>query len=244
MGQDEASVSSVTQPDFVQVESRFMRRLFLGFVTLAVLSLLINLAGQEIGSDIAMGGHSDDLTLREIVINNNVVTVTANMIRYPEQRRNGMAKRIDLYAQWPEMTGYTPQAKTIFNNQNQQGRLMFLSLERRSMVRDMSGRFEPIYKQMLVDAGETLPNGLTRYQLPKKSGFLDEYLYVSDPANSNPFVVRCLDTKVSTGNLAPCERDIHVGDDLVLMVRFSPLLLKHWRQLDSIVAEFAKSAIR
>lgn len=237
-------MSSVSQQEFVQVESRFIQRLFFGFVLLAVLSLAINLAGREIGSEIAMGGHTDDRTMLEIVIGNDVLAIPANMIRDAAQRRDGIAKRVDLYAQWPEMTGYRNSAQTIFNNQDTQGSLMFLSLERRSMVRDMSGRFDPIYKPMLTTAAEKLQNGLLRYQLPEKAGFLDEYLYISDENAGYRFVARCLATDAAAGSMAPCERDIHVGQDLVLMVRFSPVLLANWRELDAIVTGFAKSALK
>lgn len=235
--------NTVTSP-IIQVESRFIQRVFFAFVTLAVLSLLINLAGREIGSEISMGGHTDDATLREIVIGNDVLQLPNNMIRYSEQRRDGIAKRIDVYAQWPTITGYTNASKPVFNNLDKAGTLMFISFDRRSMVRDMSGRFEPIYKSMIDGKGETLGDGLTRYHLPEKAGFMDEFLYVGEQSDGLLFVARCLDDKVATGNMAPCDRDIHVGEDLVMLVRFSPTLLSQWRKLDAVVKSFAHSVIR
>ena len=235
---------NAVQTGFIQVESRFLQRVFMVFIVLALLSLLINFAGREIGSEISMGGHTDDISSREIVIGNDVLNVPANMIRYPEQRRDGIAKRIDIYAQWPQMTGYSDASKAVFNNFDKDGRLMFVSFDRRSMVRDMSGRFEPIYKSMIEGSGEVLPDGLTRYRLPEKAGFMDEYLYVGAQADGTLFVARCLDTAAAVGNMAPCDRDIHVGDDLVMMVRFSPTLLSQWRKLDAVVKSFATSLIK
>jgi hypothetical protein len=237
-------MSSTVSSGFIQVESRFIQRVFFAFVALAVLSLLINLAGRQIGSEISMGGHTDDATLREIVIGNDVLQLPNNMIRYPEQRRDGVANRIDVYAQWPTMTGFSNELKLVFNNLDKTGKLMFVSFDRRSMVRDMSGRFEPIYKSMIEGEGEQLSDGLTRYHLPEKAGFMDEFLYVGAQSDGTLFVARCLDDKVSTGNMAPCDRDIHVGDDLVMMVRFSPALLSQWRQLDAVVKSFATTVIR
>lgn len=121
---------------------------------------------------------------------------------------------------------------------------MFVSFDRRSMVRDMSGRFEPIYKSMIEGDGEQLADGLTRYHLPEKAGFMDEFLYVGKLTDDTLFVARCLDAKVADGNMAPCDRDIHVGDDLVMMVRFSPALLSDWRQIDAVVKSFATTIIR
>ncbi|MGL4489776.1 MAG: hypothetical protein ACRCU5_10075, partial [Rhizobiaceae bacterium] len=131
-------MASAIQNSIVQVESRFLQRVFYFFVVMALLSLLINLAGREIGSEIAMGGHTDDDTVQEVVIGNDVLNLPANMIRHPDQRRNGVTKRIDVYAQWPRMTGYSEAEKAVFNNLDTGGRLMFISFDRRSMLRDMS----------------------------------------------------------------------------------------------------------
>jgi hypothetical protein len=142
------------------------------------------------------------------------------------------------------MTGYSDASKAVFNNLDKNGKLLFISFDRRSMVRDMSGRFEPIYKSMIEGSGETMPDGLTRYKLPEKAGFVDEYLYVGTQVDQTLFVARCLDAQSSINNLAPCDRDIHVGEDLVMMVRFSPMLLSQWRQLDAVVKNFAASTVR
>ena len=153
------------------VESRFFQNLFIGFTLLALVSVLISFVGRQIGSEISMGGHTDDVTPHEIVIGSDIVSVPANMIRFPEQRRDGIADRMDLYAQWPSLSGYTPAAKPIFNNQDKAGRLLFISFEQRVMTRDMSGRFAPIYKSMIEGAGEPLPNGLVRYPSAGKGRF-------------------------------------------------------------------------
>ncbi len=237
-------MSSTVSSGIIQVESRFIQRVFFAFVALAALSLFINLIGRQIGSEISMGGHTDDTALREIVIGNDVLQLPNNMIRYPEQRRDGIANRIDVYAQWPTMTGYSNASKLVFNNLDNTGKLMFVSFDRRSMVRDMSGRFEPIYKSMIEGEGAQLSDGLTRYHLPEKAGFMDEFLYVGKLSDETLFVARCLDTKAAVGNMAPCDRDIHIGDDLVMMVRFSPALLSQWRQIDAVVKSFATSVIR
>ncbi|MGL4488393.1 MAG: hypothetical protein ACRCU5_02990, partial [Rhizobiaceae bacterium] len=63
-------------------------------------------------------------------------------------------------------------------------------------------------------------------------------------ADQTLFVARCLDTQAAAGNMAPCDRDIHVGEDLVMMVRFSPVLLSQWRKLDAVVGSFAGSVVK
>ena len=49
---------------------------------LALLSLLISVGGNWLGRSIALAGHTDDTTIHEIVIGNNVISVPANAIRF------------------------------------------------------------------------------------------------------------------------------------------------------------------
>lgn len=233
-----------TNTELQHVESRFFQNVFIGFTLLALVSVLISLAGRQIGSEISMGGHTDSSMLHEIVIGSDIVSVPANMIRFPEQRRDGIAERMDLYAQWPSLTGFDANSKSVFNNQDKQGRLLFISFEQRVMTRDMSGRFTPIYKSMIEGAGEKLSNGLIRYRLPEKAGFLDEFLYVGNPDAERPFVARCLSDDAATNSLAACDRDYHAGQSLSMMVRFSPKRLDDWQAFDIALSAFALSAIK
>ncbi len=68
------------------------------------------------------------------------------------------------------------------------------------------------------------PSGTTIYNFSKKSGYLDEMLAVAR-SGETPFVARCLKGKAAAQSLAPCERDIQLGDDLSLTFRFPADLL-------------------
>ena len=57
----------------------------------------LSFAGKWLGASIAMAGHTDDSSMREIVIGNNVIAAPANAIRFERQRTNGVAGRLDLY---------------------------------------------------------------------------------------------------------------------------------------------------
>ena len=83
-------MSAVAGTPINEVESKFFHRIFIGFAILATLSFAINLLGRELGSRIALGGHTEDMTMHEVIIANDVIEVPANMIRYPEQRRDGV----------------------------------------------------------------------------------------------------------------------------------------------------------
>jgi hypothetical protein len=238
------NLAAAADAGYIQVESRFFHRIFWIFAVMAALSLLISVGGREIGARLSMGGHTDDMALHEIVIGNDVLSVAANRIRYPEQRRDGVSNRLDLYVLWPNMEGFTEAARAAFNNASADRALLFLSFEPRTLSRDMSGRLDPIYRKMITGDGEALANGLVRYRLPESAGFVDEYLMVGAGAGGKMFVARCLDETKDGAALASCDRDIHVGDDLTMMARFPSSLLADWKALDQGLDRFAGAVVK
>lgn len=52
-------------------------------------------------------------------------------------------------------------------------------------------------------------------------------------------MARCLSGASIAESLAPCERDIHVGDNLSLSYRFPGELLGEWRALDAAIRDKA-----
>ena len=209
-----------------------MWRVFYVFGALALLSVAISVGGKWLGRSIAMAGHTEDMTVREIVIGNNVISAPANAIRFERDRPIGVADRLDLYLHWPDMRGYSAALRNDFNNVGGVRRIIFLSIEEQMMSRDMSGRFVPIYRQLIVPQGKPGPSGITYFDFNKKSGYMNEVLAVADAAGPEPFVARCLTGPSAEESLAPCERDIHVGDDLSLTYRFPAELLADWEALD------------
>ena len=93
-----------------------MKRVFYAFAALALLSVAISLGGKWFGRSIAMAGYTDDTTVHEVVIGNNVIAVPANIIRFEQARRDGIASRLDLYLRYPEMDGYSEAARDDFNH--------------------------------------------------------------------------------------------------------------------------------
>jgi hypothetical protein len=237
--------ASYAEPQIITpVRSAFMRRVFYGFGVLAVLSIGINYAGTRYGQTIAMGGHSDDPSTREIVIGNDVLSIPANMIRFEPSRRDGVAARVDLYLRWPQLDGYSTQARGAFNHENGSRELVFLSFEERMMSRDMSGRFEPIYSELVKDGGRRGPGGLTVYSFPENSGYVDEVLVVGERASDDPFVMRCLSGAAARESLAPCERDVHLGEGLALTYRMPAGLAASWREIDAAIVKKATEFLK
>ncbi len=220
-------------------DTAFLMKVFYVFAALAALSVLISIGGKMLGREIVMAGHTDDATIHEVVIGNNVVSVPANAIRFDAARRDGIAERLELYLHWPDMRGYSIELRDDFNHAGGPNRILFLTFEARIMSRDMSGRFEPIYRSLISMPGRQGPAGLTLYDFDPKSGYIDEVLAVAERPGGEPFVVRCLTGNTAANSLAPCERDVQLGDRLSLTYRFPMELLADWRAVDAAVLKQA-----
>lgn len=215
------------------IDGPLMRKALYVFAALVLLSVAINVGGKWLGRTIALAGHTDNRTVHEIVIGNNVLAVPANAIRFDKARHDGVASRLDVYLRWPDMEGYTATARDDFNNASASRRILFVSFEQRMMSRDMSGRFAPIYSSLIKLPGTPGPGGLMLYDFTDKSGYMNEVLAVATRPGEDPFVARCLSGQSAEESLAPCERDIHLGDDLSLSYRFPRELLGDWQELEA-----------
>jgi hypothetical protein len=112
------------------------------------------------------------------------------------------------------------------------------------MSRDMSGRFQPIYSELIEKQGTAGPGGTTIYKFTRKSGYLDETLAVAPRPGRDPFVARCLGGAAARMSLAPCERDVLVGDELSLTYRFPEAFLGDWQTLDKAVLAEAENLLK
>jgi hypothetical protein len=238
------SASTQTGAAIRAIDSSLMLKVFYVFAALALASLAISAAGKWIGRSIAMAGHTDDRSPREIVIGDNVISAPANAIRFERARRDGVAERLDLYFRWPELEGYSELTRDDFNHANGGRRIIFVSLEPQAMSRDMSGRFDPIYSKIIVRPDVAGPAGAFMYQFTKHSGYDDEVLVVGERPGEAPFVARCLSGASAADSLAPCQRDILFADGLSLSYRFPEDLLTHWREMDAAILAKASSMLR
>jgi hypothetical protein len=223
----------------------FMARAFYVFLALAILSALISVAGKWVGRSIALAGHTESTAIHEVVIGNNVIAVPANMIRFEAARQSGLAPRLDLYIRWPDLQGYSAATRDDFNHVGGSRNILFVSFQRRLMSQDMSGRFNPIYTHIVEAEATPGPAGLRMHAFSTNSGFLDEVLAVGwREGTERPFVARCLRGEQARLSLAPCERDLHVGDGLSLSYRFPDSLLSDWAQLDAILLQAVSGMIQ
>lgn len=236
--------ATAATPEFRVVDSSLMMKVFYGLAALALVSIAISFTGKWLGRSIAMAGYTDDPRPREIVIGNNVIVAPSNAIRFAQARRDGIASRLDLYLRYPQMEGYSKDARDDFNGVDGRRTILFLSFEPQAMSRDMSGRFGPIYSTLIEKNGTPGPGGTTLYRFTQQSGYLDETLAIAERPGKTPFVARCLSGAAAGQSLAPCERDVLVGDGLNLTYRFPDTLIADWQKLDAAVLAEAQRLLR
>lgn len=221
------------------ISNRFIAILTASVMVLAALSVGISLFGNTFGEQWALAGHSDSLEAVDISIGLDHLRLTANTIRFEEQRKGGPSERVDLYLLWPEMAGYSRDNRRRFDDLARANSLIFLQLSQSTMSRDMSGRVEPIYSHLFAGAEQKGPFGLSLHRFGAGTGYDDEVLLTATRPGKPDYAVRCL---LPTAGAAPssgdCQRDIHVGRDLTVLYRFSSELLSDWSQIDGAIETY------
>lgn len=226
------------------ISNRFIAILTASVLVLAALSVGISLFGHTFGERWALAGHSDSIEPVEISIGLDHLRLSANTIRFEEQRKGGPSERVDLYLLWPEMAGYSLDNRRRFDDLARANSLIFLQLSQSTMSRDMSGRVEPIYAHLFDGTEQEGPFGLKLHHFRTGTGYDDEVLLTAARPGKPDYAVRCL---LPAPGAAPsggdCQRDIHVGRDLTVLYRFSSELLSDWPQIDSAIEAYIRERI-
>ncbi|PYB71209.1 hypothetical protein [Rhizobium wuzhouense] len=221
--------------------ARFLLASVIAIALLALASLGINVYGHLYGAQLALAGHSDSLDVYDITIGRDTLHLTANTLRFEPQRRSGAAERVDLQLHWPSMEGYSQALRLAFDDLGQAQSLLFLQVSQSTMSRDMSGRIEPIYRHLTIGPADVGPGGLQMHRFRPGTGFEGEVLLTADDGDGGQYAVRCLiPTADKLASSSDCQRDIHVGEDLSVLYRFSSRLLPEWKQIDAAVRSYVE----
>ena len=226
------------------ISNRFIYRLTAAIALLALLTAGISLGGRWFGEKISLAGHTDSEELVSLQIGQDKLELPANIIRFRDQRRSGTSERADLHLTWPEMSGFRPELRARFDDAGQSSTLIFLQLSQSMMSRDMSGRVDPIYSKLFDGPPEQAEFGLTLHRLDPEAGYGPEVLLTASRPGEDDYAVRCLLPAAgerSTGG--DCQRDIHVGQDLSVLYRFSSELLEDWQHIDAAVRSFVEARL-
>lgn len=206
---------------------------------LAIASTAISYAGRIYGEQLSLAGHRESREILSIMIGRDQLNLPTNAIRFEQQRVSGPAEQVDLYLLWPEMAGYDKGLRRRFDDLNQEPSLIFLQISQSTMSRDMSGRVSAIYTHLLETRPEPGPAGLTLRRFKPGAGYDGEALLTASRIGDDDYAVRCLlPVKASQATDGDCQRDIHVGEDLSVLYRFSSRRLGDWAKIDDAVRHY------
>jgi hypothetical protein len=226
------------------LSTRFLVRVTLTIAVLALLTVAISIAGRWFGRHISLAGNTENISDITLTIGRDTVALPANTIRFPSERHDGGAERVDLYLTWPQMQGYAKETRERFDDIAQSSSLIFLQITQGTMSRDMSGRLEPIYSHLMDGAPETFAHGLTLHRLRADAGYNGEVLLTAPRAGAADYVVRCvLPSSEEAATSGDCQRDIKVGKDLSVLYRFSSRHLSDWDHIDAVIRTFVETRL-
>lgn len=224
------------------ISNRFLIIATASICLLAAASVAIIWFGRAYGERLSLAGHSESVEIVEVTVGRDQLFVPANTIRFEQQRQSGSAERIDLYLLWPEMSGYTSANRVRFDDLNQSNALIFLQISQSTMSRDMSGRVEPIYRHLLAEDEAPGPAGLSLHAFKSGTGYDGEHLLTGTLQGGETYAIRCLlPPHPSEATSSDCQRDIHVGEDLTVLYRFSSRLLGDWQAIDTAVRSYVET---
>lgn len=226
------------------LSTRFLFRVTATIAVLALLTVAISIAGRWFGRHISLAGNTESSAGITLTIGRDTVDLPANTIRFPSERHDGTAERVDLYLTWPEMQGYSKETRERFDDIAQSSGLIFLQVTQGTMSRDMSGRLEPIYSHLMDGAPEPFAHGLTLHQLRADAGYNGEILLTAPRQGGADYVVRCvLPSSADKATSGDCQRDIKVGKDLTVLYRFSSRHLADWDHIDAAIRTFVETRL-
>ncbi len=239
------SHSAVSHPaEQPLLSTRFLVRVTATIAVLALATVAISIAGRWFGRHISLAGNTESEAAITLTIGRDTIALPANTIRFPSERHDGPAERVDLYLAWPQMQGYSKETRERFDDIAQSSGLIFLQITQSTMSRDMSGRLEPIYSHLIEGAAEPFAHGLTLHRLRADAGYNGEVLLTAPRENGAAYVVRCiLPASADMATSGDCQRDIKVGKDLSVLYRFSSRHLADWDHIDAAIRTFVETRL-
>lgn len=226
------------------VSRRFLVKVAMFGVVLVGAAVLANGLVGWYGRSAKAVGHTASTEIFDISIGQDRMTLAANTIRFETQRKSGTAERVDLYLTWPQLSGYSEETKSVFDDLTNTTKVVFLQISQSTMSKDMSGRFSAIYSHLVDGAPQSIKFGLKLYRFKPASGYGNEVLLTGKREGVDDYVVRCLmpePSRPSTGG--DCQRDVRLGRDLTVLYRFPVGLLSDWKALDEGITQYLKQRI-
>lgn len=197
-------------------------------------------AGQWLSFANPRGDWTEETRPVEISLAKQKLTIPANMIRHAPQRSAARpTDRVDLAVLWPDMKGYAPELAAGFVDASDRSPLILVSFEADSRSQGTSDLLDSVYRTLAVGQPAKGPGGLSLLWLSDgKNGGTDFVVFAEKGAPR--FAARCF-TPTNPGLAATCQRDIRLGEGLVVSYRFRQSYLAEWEMLDRKIGALVRS---
>ena len=172
-------------------------------------------------------------------------SVPANHTIYPKDRRAGERKSLELYAMWPNMSGYSPARRSDFVDNEPNSRRILMAISEAANVFNEEERLEKIYLPHVIDkSGQTSDYQLTRFTFKEgranapTNGYSDKDLFVGSTEAGETMVLFCY--KEVPGEVIPpdCWREIDFTGSVSIRYYYKRAYLPEWQKIDSAVIGF------
>lgn len=181
----------------------------------------------------------------KLTIGGETVTIAAERMRFPAERRSGDAMKAELLFIWPQLTPPGDADPARFTTARD-GKLIFVTIAPRDTDLDTADRLASVYQRFLAPGDSDGPSGLVKRSFKPGSSYDGEELYF-EPGVVHPFVARCYPARKGDPILT-CLRDVKFGHHLMATIRFPVAALANWQHLrdglDTIFAEISGEAAK
>lgn len=166
--------------------------------------------------------------------------VPANYLPYASERTGGVREQIVLYAELPDLRGYSAGDGTTFAEYGARSPILHVLIKRENFDIAESIRLDRIYLNAVIDrGGHEGPFGLREHTFRDNSGYRGEDLFVGQDGNGS-VVMRC--TRPGAGlPSATCMREFQVARNVSLSYRFSRSDLSEWRLISDGINRLAEA---
>lgn len=233
--------------DEIREESSWRYPLGIFVATLALCAIfLYHYVGPGVDE---LAGETPKPTISEerimLTIGDKTFAVPANHTIYPKDRRDGVRKSLELYAMWPNMSGYSPARRSDFVDNEPDSRRILMSLGPKRSVFAEEERLEKIYLPHVVDkSGQVSDYQLTKFTFKKghtnapTNGYNNKDMFVGTTRDGQTIVLFCY--KPSDDELIPseCWRAVDFSKKISVRYYFSRAYLPEWRKIDVTVRQF------
>lgn len=209
-------------------------KILVAMITLIIATAILHFVLRYYTDPAVLGDHSPNPEPVDVMISKTTFKIPQNLIRRSKQRTTGRHEIIDLYFQWPTLAGYNRKDAHVFENTDQLGSLIFVSLFEADPPNSAERRLEGIYRRFFTGKAWRGPDGLIGQKLDPSSGYQSEDVFYARN-DEEIFVTRCLQEEEAKKNkvLPSCLYDFQVEERITVTIRFHRSLLPEWRQIDS-----------